>query len=90
MLKKIEIYPFMTGELGLSGNELVLFAIMWRDSEKGTKEVSGDYSRISGEMGTTIPTMYNCLKKLAARGLVSQTSKSQYAISSDLSSVKVA
>lgn len=78
--KKIEILPFMTGRMGLSGNELVLFAIMWRDSDKGSKEVTGDYSRISGEMGTTIPTMYNCIKKLMDRGYVTQVAKSQFVI----------
>lgn len=81
MTRKIEILPFMTSELGLSGNELVLFAIMWRDSEKGVKDVECDYTTMSGEMNVSFPTMYNCLKKLADRGYIMQKTKSIYCFS---------
>lgn len=84
MTRKIEIIPFMTSGLGLSGNELVLFAILWRDSNKGEKQVKADYTQISGEMNTTIPTMYNCLKNLVKRGYLSMVDKGTYELASNL------
>lgn len=80
MSKNYLIESFMTGELGLSGNELVLFAILWKESERGTKQVEGDYTAISARMGTTIPTMYNCIRKLMDRGLVTMPVKGMYEV----------
>lgn len=78
MSKKFEIENWMVSDKGLSGNELVLFAIMWEESGKGQKSVMGDYAALSAQMGTTIPTLYNCLKKLAERGLIVQEKKGEY------------
>lgn len=84
MCKKIEIMNWMTAKLGLSGNELVLFAILWRESNQGKQKVTGDYSALSGAMNTTIPTMYNCIRKLVERGYVIQPEKGLYEISPNL------
>lgn len=78
MSKNYVIESFMTGSLGLSGNELVLFAILWKESEQGSRQVEGDYTAISQRMGTTIPTMYNCLKDLVKTGILEQTGKCEY------------
>ena len=80
MSKNIIIENFMTSQLGLSGNELVLFGILWKESEKGTRIVESDYAMMSSRMNTTIPTMYNCLKKLVERGYVRQEEKSLYSV----------
>ena len=80
MSKNIIIENFMTSQLGLSGNELVLFGILWKESEKGTKIVESDYAMMSARMNTTIPTMYNCLKKLVERGYVRQEEKALYSV----------
>ena len=80
MSKNYVIESFMTGSLGLSGNELVLFAILWKESEQGSRQVEGDYTAISERMGTTIPTMYNCMKKLVDRGFIRQEEKSLYSV----------
>lgn len=80
MSKNYVIESFMTGRLGLSGNELVLYAILWKESDRGMKQVAGDYTALSERMGTTIPTMYNCIKKLCERGYVVQVSKGMYEV----------
>lgn len=81
MAKKVyEIEAFMTKDLGLSGNELVLYAIMWKETERGTKNVALDYQGWSDAMGTSIPTMYNCLNKLVKRGYINQECKSTYGL----------
>ena len=80
MSKNYVIESFMTGTLGLSGNELVLFAILWKESEQGSRQVEGDYTAISQRMGTTIPTMYNCIRKLMDKGYVTMPVKGMYAV----------
>lgn len=80
MSKNYVIENFMTAQLGLSGNELVLFSILWKESEKGTKIVESDYNSISQRMGTSIPTMYSCMKKLVDRGFIRQEEKSLYSV----------
>lgn len=78
MSKNFVIENWMVTERGLSGNELVLYAIMWKESKKGEKVVQGDYAALSAQMGTTIPTLYNCIKKLTERGLITQERKGEY------------
>lgn len=63
---------------GLSGNKLVLYALIWQNSNKGKDTVQLDYTEVSGAMGTTIPTMYNCLKDLVKTGILEQTGKCEY------------
>ena len=63
---------------GLSGNKLVLYALIWQNSNKGKDKVQLDYTEVSGAMGTTIPTMYNCLKDLVKSGIIEQTGKCEY------------
>lgn len=81
MIKRIEILDFMTAKLGLSGNELVLFGICWKLSDRGEKPCELNYTDVSVAMGTTIPTMYNCLKKLAERGYVVKMDDGRYQVS---------
>lgn len=80
MSKSFQIESFMTGRLGLSGNELVLFGILWKASDRGSKVVEGDYTNLSALMGTSIPTMYNCIRKLQERGYVEQVEKGVYSV----------
>lgn len=76
--KSFEIESFMTADLGLSGNELVLYAIMWKETNKGTKPVTMDYNGWSEAMGVKVPTVYNCLNKLVERGVIEQECRSIY------------
>jgi Fe2+ or Zn2+ uptake regulation protein len=74
------IEKFMTAKLRLSGHELVLFSILWKESDKGQKIVEGDYKKLSEGMNVTIPTMYNSIKKLQERGYVEQVEKGLYQV----------
>ena len=49
-------------------------------NNKGEKVVEGDYTAISQRMGITIPTMYNCIRKLQERGYVEQVEKGIYRV----------
>lgn len=81
MIKEIKLQSFMTSKLGLSGNELVLFGICWKESKGGEQEFALDYTEVSAAMGTTIPTMYNCINKLMGRGyLLNGNGKSVYKV----------
>ena len=70
--KKVVIERFMTQVLNLNGNDLVLFAIMWAESDQGRKAVSGDYVGLSGRMNVAIPTLYKCMNKLVEKGYVTK------------------
>lgn len=84
MKKSFEIESFMTMQLGLSGNELVLYAIMWKETDKGQKPVSMDYNGWAEAMGVRVPTVYNSLKKLVERGIIKQECKSVYRLNVEL------
>ena len=69
-MAKIIIENFMTSELGLSGNQLVLYAHLWAESKQGTQTVGDDYAKYSAAINVTIPTYYSTRNSLTARGLV--------------------
>ena len=79
-MAKIVIENFMTENLGLNGNQLVLYAIMWRDSKNGTQPVNEDYVRYSGAINTTIPTYYATMKKLVERGYITKMKNGSYVV----------
>lgn len=78
MVKDFKIENFMTARLGLSGNNLVLYGLMWAESKQGKDVVVGDYTKLSAAMGVTIPTLYNCIKNLTKLALISQPQKGIY------------
>ena len=82
----ITIEPWMATKTGLSGNKLILFALLWYESKQGKEEVSPDYTQISAVMGTTHPTMYNCLKDMVRAGILLATGKNSYLITIDKNS----
>ena len=71
-MAKIIIENFMTSELGLSGNQLVLYAHLWAESKQGAVDITNNYSRYAGAMNVTMPTYYSTLNSLCARGLVNK------------------
>lgn len=80
MVKEFKICKFMTSQLGLSGNNLVLFGLMWAESKQGKDFVVGDYTKMSESMGVTIPTLYNCIKNLLKLGCIEQEHKGVYLV----------
>jgi Fe2+ or Zn2+ uptake regulation protein len=71
MAKGFEVRRFMTVDMGLSGNNLVVYAFLWNETNGGTKTYTDGYMRISEAAGVTIPTVYNVLEKLRSRGAIS-------------------
>ena len=71
MAKGFEVRKFMTVDMGLSGNNLVVYAFLWNETNGGTKTYTDGYMRISEAAGVTIPTVYNVLEKLRSRGAIS-------------------
>jgi Fe2+ or Zn2+ uptake regulation protein len=71
MTKGFEVRRFMTVDMGLSGNNLVVYAFLWNETNGGTKTYTDGYMRISEAAGVTIPTVYNVLEKLRSRGAIS-------------------
>ena len=71
-MAKIVIENFMTSELGLSGNQLVLYAHLWAESKQGTQTVGDYYAKYSAAINVTIPTYYSTRNSLIARNLITK------------------
>ncbi len=68
--EKFIIFEFMTGKLGLSGNELVAYAFLYDATGGGKKQYEGGQGEIAENIGVAVPTVYNILGKMEARGLI--------------------
>ena len=80
-MSKIIIESFMSKKLGLNGNSLVMFAIMWAEcSGQRNKSQEYDYNRFSDLMNVTVPTVYATMKKLVEAGYVRQPDSGHYAL----------
>ena len=77
---KFSIENWMTSELGLNGNQLVLFAVLWNDSKHGIEPIKDDYAKYAAAINTTIPTYYNTFKKLVEKGLLTKVDGDKYNI----------
>lgn len=69
-MEKITIEDFMTSELGLSGNQLVLYAYLWNESKRGMVDIKNDYAKYATQINITTPTYYATVNALVDRGLV--------------------
>lgn len=83
-MEKIIIEEFMLEGLKLNSNALVLYAILWHDSEHGKRTVQNDFAAYSRRMNVTIPTYYSTIRKLTEKGLVSEKSKGELAVTDKL------
>lgn len=82
-MAKIIIENFMTSELGLSGNQLVLFAHLWAESKQGKEVIDNDYAHFSGAINVTIPTYYSTVNALIKRGIVERVGSGRLQIKRD-------
>lgn len=85
MIKEFKIQDWMTSKIGLNGNTLVLFAILWKMSDNGTRPVTVDYKEIRPLMGVTTPTFYNAMQILGKHKVITQLEDGQYAINAKCS-----
>lgn len=69
------VHGWMINELGLSGNDLLIYAIIYGFSQDGSTEFSGSLNYLVTFINSTKPTVINCLKKLCERGLLVKTDR---------------
>lgn len=71
----ITIQGFMVTELGLKGNELLLYALIYGFTQDGVSEFSGSLKYMCDWTNSTKPTVLAILAKLVAKGLISKRSE---------------
>lgn len=64
------VQAWMVNDLGLHGNELALYAIIWGFSQDGRSEFVGSISYIQEWLGCSRPTAIKTLSSLAEKGLI--------------------
>ena len=69
------VHGWMINELGLSGNDLLIYAIIYGFSQDGSTEFTGSLNYLVSFINSTKPTVINCLKKLCERGLLVKTDR---------------
>lgn len=66
----VVIESWMTGELNLSGNELLVFALIYGFCQDGDSEFFGSRRYIAEMFNITLPTVDKALKSLITKGLL--------------------
>ena len=66
----IVIQSFMVSELGLKGNELLIYAIIFGFSQTTGQEFHGSLSYLESWTNSTRPTVISSLKSLVEKGLI--------------------
>ena len=66
----IVIQSFMVSELGLKGNELLIYAIIFSFSQATGQAFHGSLSYLESRINGTRPTVIACLKSLVKKGLI--------------------
>lgn len=68
--KYVVIHSFMVDELGLKGNELMIFAIIYGFSQDGESFFKGSLSYLREWTGATKATVIRALKSLIEKGYI--------------------
>lgn len=68
----IAILPFMVQDLKLTGNELIVYAIIYGFSQDGESSFHGSLSYLSRQTGITKRSIITILKKLVSNNLISK------------------
>ena len=66
----ITIQGFMQADLGLSGNELVAYAVIYGFSQDGVSAFSGSARYLADTLGITKRAVFSVLQRLVAKGLI--------------------
>ena len=64
------IQSWMVTGLELSGNELLVYAIIYRDSQWPDSRFTGSLNYLASWLNVTKQTVLNVLKRLVAKGLI--------------------
>lgn len=65
-----KIESFMIERLGLSGNDLVLYAYLYDVTKGGERMYEGNHRDLVSVLNCTIPTVYKVLANLEVNGLI--------------------
>jgi hypothetical protein len=74
----IQIQGWMINDLGLRGNELILYAIIFGFSQDGESQYFGSQRYISRAMKVSLPTVNKVINKLLDKKFIIQVSESRY------------
>ena len=66
----VHLEAFMVNDLGLSGNELITYAVIYGFSQDGNTWFTGSRKYIADWCGCIKSTVSNCLKKLIQKGYI--------------------
>lgn len=69
------VHGWMINELGLSGNDLLLYAIIYGFSQDGSSEFTGSLNYLVTFTNSTKPTVIKCLKNLIDKGVLRKTDR---------------
>ena len=70
MKKSFLVETWMMKDLGLSGNQLIMYAYLHDVTGKGRNAFTGGYAELSGALTMTVPTVYNIIGKLRDKGYI--------------------
>lgn len=71
----IAIQGFMVKELGLTGNELIAYALVYGFSQDGESKFKGSLNYVAEWLNCSKTTAFNLLNKLADDGFIKKTEK---------------
>ena len=71
----INIQGWMVSELRLKGNELLIYAIIYRFSQDGETRFTGSLKYLADWTNSTKQSVSNCLKSLCEKGLIAKHDK---------------
>lgn len=71
----IAIQGFMVKELGLTGNELIAYALVYGFSQDDESEFKGSLNYVAEWLNCSRTTAFNLLNKLADDGFIKKTEK---------------
>jgi len=74
----INIQGWMITRLGLKGNELILFALIYGFSQDGQSDFHGSITYIQKALQISRPSVVSLLKKLREKGYIQKTKESHY------------
>lgn len=77
------VMDWMVSKKGLSSNELLCYAFLWRETDGGKQAYKGGYEGIAKAIGCTFPTAYSVLRKMKDRGLVNYDFVSEITVLAD-------
>lgn len=76
----VTIQAFMVNELGLSGNELIMFAVIYGFSQDGESWFTGSRKYLAEWCQTTTKSVTNNLQKLLEKGYIQKRSRTDHGL----------